>query len=345
MIYKKTTVGHLNDKDIIAYNISYDNGFEVEILNLGGIITKIITPDKDNNLENIVVGYKNINGYIENPSYMGAIIGRTSGRIYNGKISIDNKEYRLSKNYGINQGHGGNVGFNKKIYDVNYIKSEDEFKLILSCKSKDLEENYPGNLDVEVTFEISRNFKIKQIYKAISDKKTLVNMTNHSYFNLSGNLKKPVTNQYMQINSDFILELDATSVPTGNYIDVNNTPFDFRKLKSIGRDIDKSHNQINIGCGYDHPFILNNGKIHLEDKTSKRAMDIKTNQECVVVYSMNFTDDLVLYNNKTNQRRFGICFETQAPPIGENMCFLERSILEKDSEYTQITEYKFYITE
>ena len=118
-----------------------------------------------------------------------------------------------------------------------------------------------------------------------------------------------------------------------------------RKLKLIGRDIDKSNNQINIGCGYDHPFILNKGKIHLEDKISKRAMDIKTNQECVVVYSMNFTDDLVLYNDKTNQRRFGICFETQAPPIGQNMCFLERSILEKDREYTQITEYKFYITE
>ncbi|MEG2610577.1 MAG: galactose mutarotase, partial [Bacilli bacterium] len=148
---------------------------------------------------------------------------------------------------------------------------------------------------------------------------------------------------YMQICSDHILELDKTCAPTGKYVDINNTPFDFTKLKLIGKDIDSDNKQIKIGCGYDHVFMLNKGYIHLEDKNSKRAMDIITDQESVVVYSMNFTDNLTLYNNKTNQRRFGICFETQAPPIGHNMCFLDNSILKKGEVYKQSTEYKFYL--
>ncbi len=344
MKYNKKIVGELKDKHIIAHNVSFENGFEVEILNLGGIITKIITPDKENNLENIVVGYKDINSYIENPSYMGAIIGRTAGRIHNAKVVIENKEYNLYKNYGNNQGHGGNIGFNKKIYDVNVIEDKDSITLVFTGTSYDMEENYPGNVDISVSFEISQDFKITQTYKANTDKTTLVNMTNHSYFNLSGNIKEPITNQYLKITSDYILELDETCVPTGKFISVNDTPFDFRDIKCIGDDIYQSHGQLKIGCGYDHVFMLNNKKlIHLEDRKSKRAMKIKTNRASVVVYSMNFTDDLILYNDKTNQRRHGICFETQAPPIGHNMCFIDKSTLNKNEEYKQITEYKFYI--
>lgn len=343
MKYSEKVVGHINGDCIKAHNVLYDNGFEVEILNLGGIITKIVTPDKDNNLENVVAGYKDVSSYIENPSYMGAIIGRTSGRIHEGNIFIENEEYKLAKNYDTNQGHGGNVGFNKKLYDVDVIKAIDNIVLNFKAMSLDMEENYPGNVDIEVSFEINKDFKIKQTYKAIADKTTLVNMTNHSYFNLSGNLKEPITNQYMKICSESILELDKTCAPTGKYIDINNTPFDFKKLKLIGKDIDSDNKQIEIGYGYDHVFMLNKGYIHLEDKSSKRAMDITTDQESVVVYSMNFTDNLTLYNNKINQRRFGICFETQAPSIGHNMCFLEKSILKKGEVYKQSTEYKFYL--
>lgn len=343
MKYSKKIVGKIGNEDIIAHNILYENGFEFEILNLGGIITKIITPDKDNNLENIVVGYNSIDSYKANPSYMGAIIGRTSGRINEGIIKIENKEYKLFKNYGENQGHGGKFGFDKKIYEVESIEAGNSITLKLKAFSKDMEENYPGNLDVEVSFKLSENFHIKQIYKVYTDKTTLVNMTNHTYFNLSGNLKESITNQCMKVDSNYILELDKNCIPTGKYINVEKTPFDFRYLKCIGQDIDdKKDKQILVGFGYDHVFMLNKGYIHLEDNMSKRAMDITTNQDCVVIYSMNFTDELTLYNNKTKQRRYGICFETQAPPIGHNMCFLENSILNKGSIYNQVTEYKFY---
>ena len=227
----QSIIGVLDNENIIAYNVKFENNFEVEIINLGGVITKIITPDKDNNFENIVLGYENINDYIENPYYYCAIIGRTSGRICEGHIKIEDKEYKLNKNYGLHQGHGGNFGFNHKIWDVQVKEKSDCVSLILSRKSPHLEENYPGNLDVEVTFNIYENYKIEEVYKCKSDKTTIVNMTNHSYFNLSGNIKRPVTDCYLKLDSDKILELDETCVPTGREINIDNTPFDFKKLK------------------------------------------------------------------------------------------------------------------
>ncbi len=207
-----------------------------------------------------------------------------------------------------------------------------------------MEENYPGNLYVEVLFRIHENYTIQEIYNATSDKTTLVNLTNHSYFNLSGNLKRPITSQYMKIDSSKLVEIDETCVPTGNILETRNTAFDFRNLKQIGKDIDDNSKQMQIGQGYDHPFLLSDNKVmYMEDDISKRNMTITTNQDAVVIYSMNFTDDEVLYNDKTNQRRYGICFETQAPPIGRNMCFLEDSILEKDKVYNRETVYKFGI--
>lgn len=346
MRYIKTVVGSIEGKDVVLHNVKASNGFQVEILNLGGIITKIITPDIDNKLENIVAGYKNIESYYNNPSYFGAIIGRTSGRICEGKLMIDGAEYNLNKNYGVHQGHGGYLGLSSKIWDVEVVENSDNIELILCSNCYDGEENYPGNLEVVVTFKIYKNYTMEQTYEAKSDKTTLVNMTNHSYFNLSGNLKRPVTEQYMKLDSSYLIEIDDTCVPTGKTLGVENTPFDFRNLKCIGDEIDSNHEQIKIGSGYDHPFLLGHNKsIYMEDKISKRNMTITTNQKSVVIYSMNFPDDEILYNDKRTQRRFGICFETQAPPIGRDMCFIEDSILKKEDIYLQKTVYKFDIIE
>ena len=170
-------------------------------------------------------------------------------------------------------------------------------------------------------------------------------MINHSYFNLSGNLKRSITSQYLRLDSDYILEIDDTGVPTGNKLDVSNTPFDFRDIKRIGERIDYNHNQIKLGYGYDHPFILKNSKdqiqIYMKDIKSRRYMEITTNQSCVVVYSMNFTNDELLYKDIKSKIRYGICFETQQPPIGYNQVFLDNSILKKGKKYTQSTNYKF----
>ncbi len=339
---KTSVVGNLNNNEIKAYNVKFKNGFEVEILNLGGVITKIITPDKDNNLENIVLAYEYVSDYIDNPHYYGAIIGRTSGRICDGKIKIENKEYELNKNYGIHQGHGGNEGFNKKIWDVDVEEKENSVILSLNTTSKDGEENYPGNLDVNVIYEIFEDFKIEVTYKGKSDKTTLVNMTNHSYFNLSGNIKRAITDLYLQLDSDKFLELDSTSVPTGKILDANNTPFDFNNIKLIGKDIDREHEQIKIGKGYDHVFLLNKDKkIYLEDRKTNRNMTIVTDQDAVVIYTMNSKQKVNTYLGETPPIRHGICFETQAPPIGRDMCFIEKSLLCEKEEYIQKTIYKF----
>ncbi|MFI3210698.1 MAG: aldose epimerase family protein [Peptostreptococcaceae bacterium] len=326
-------------ENVKSYNIVFDNGFEFEILNLGGIITKIITPDKNNNFENIVVGYKDYKSYLENPSYFGAIIGRTSGRICDGIINIDDETFDLSKNYNPHNGHGGTNGFNKKLFDVSVIKDSDKVTFKLETKSLHMEENFPGDLDVYVEFEVKKDFEITQTYYAKTNKKTLVNMTNHTYFNLSGNLKKPVTESSLTLKSDYLLEIDETCVPTGKKIETKNTPFDFLTPKKIGDDIDSENYQIKVGYGYDHTFLINNddNQVIMTDESGRR-LSITTDQKAVVIYSMNFTDDLILYNNKTNQRRFGICFETQAPPIGRDMCFIEDSIV--SDIYTQKTTYK-----
>lgn len=339
----KTVLTKLNNREIISYNTKFDNGFEVEILNMGGIITKIITPDKEGKLENVVVGYKDIESYMQNPSYFGAIIGRTSGRVCEGRIVIDGITYDLAKNYDPHQGHGGSEGFNKKFWEVEVLEEENSATLIFKYESLDMEENYPGKVNTAVSFKISENYTIEQTYEATSDKTTLVNLTNHSYFNLSGDIKRPITDEYLRLDCDGILELDETCAPTGEILKVDNTPFDFRKTTCIGDRIDADDKQIQIGCGYDHAFALNNNEdqVYLEDKLSGRTMTIDTNQKCAVIYSMNFPDNVTLYNGKDNQRRYGICFETQAPPIGRNMCFIEDSLLNKDDKYYQKTTYKF----
>ncbi|MGL5749159.1 MAG: aldose epimerase family protein [Paraclostridium sp.] len=344
-IYEKVACIH-SGKTIIQYTLKNDNGISVSILNYGGIITGVYTPDKTGLCENIVVGFKDIKDYISNPSYFGAIIGRTSGRIYNSKFQLNNEIYNLSNNYGTNQGHGGNIGFDKKIWDTKLIKDLNSVSLELTTTSYDMEEGYPGNIEVKVTYTLDNDNRLNIDYEGISDKDTLMNLTNHTYFNLSGDLKAPITSQYMKVNSDYILEIDETCSTTGNKISTHSTPFDFKSLHNIGERIDFDDNQINIGCGYDHPFLLNNNResaIYIEDINSSRYMNIDTNQNCVVIYSMNFTNDEVLYTNKISERRYGICFETQKPPIGHNQAFLEDSILRKGEVYKQNTTYTFGI--
>ena len=208
-----------------------------------------------------------------------------------------------------------------------------------------MEEGYPGNLDMVVTYTLDNNNNLSIVYEATSDEDTLVNMTNHTYFNLSGNLKNPITNQLLKIDSDYILEIDETGVPTGKQLDVSSTPFDFRKITKIGDRIDSNHNQIKLANGYDHPFVLKDNKtqdiICMKDIDSGRYMKITTNQNYVVIYSMNFTNGELLYNNTKNNIRYGICFETQNPPIGYNQTFLKNSILKKGEKYIQTTNYKF----
>lgn len=344
----KKVIAKFDSNEIKSYTITNSKGFSVTALNYGAIITDIMVKDKNGKLENVVLKYKDINDYKDNPSYFGALIGRTSGRVCEGKVLFNNKVLEFNKNYGIHQGHGGDNGFDKKVMDVKTNIGPKESYIEFSFKSKNKEEGYPGNLDVIVRYTVTEDCSLKIDYRGISDEDTLLNLTNHSYFNLSGYEKETVLNHCLYVDSDYLIELDNTQVPTGNLIDLTYSPFDFIIPKTIGRDIEKNNYQLKIGSGYDHPWLLHEGdnvKVRLWDETSGRCMDVYTNQKAVVLYSLNFPDDRVIENGKCANIRSGIAIETQSPPIGRNNSFIEDSILLKDNEYKKQTIYKFYIKE
>lgn len=339
-------IKEFNENGFKRYQLINDNNMLVEVLSLGGVITKIITEDRNGFLENVVLSYKNLEDYYENPSCFGAMIGRTAGRIGGAKFSLNGVEYNLDKNNNGNCLHGGNNSFSKKIWNVETIKNNDYVGLKLSYMSKDLENGYPGNLDLSVYYTLNNENELKIHYTGKSDKDTIVNMTNHSYFNLSGNAKSSVLGQKLVINSDYIGEVDEYLIPTGKNIEVKNTPFDFNNIKEVGKDINEENIQLKYGSGYDHPWILNKKKendVMFYHKESGRCLEIKTNQKAIVCYSMNFTDDLIIECGRVEKKHDAICFEAQSLPVGYDDCFINDIILRNGEVYDNETIYKFYI--
>ncbi|MGL4773321.1 MAG: aldose epimerase family protein [Clostridium sp.] len=342
----KRKIMEWDSKDIYEYTLDNGDNLKVSILNYGGIITKIETRDRYGKWGNIVLTYNDYINYIDNTSYYGAIIGRTAGRIAGGEVEIDNKIYKLKKNYGANQGHGGEEGFNKKFWDIKEIKNEDECKLELKYFSKDGEEGYPGNLNIKVIYTVTKDNELKFETYGISDKKTLMNITNHTYFNLSGNYKEDILMHKLKMNCDRFLEINNTGAVTGNIIPCNDGVFSFLNEKRIGEDIEKNNHQLILGSGYDHPFLFEENKVGdiiISEQKSGRVMEIKTNHKGVVIYTQNFIDGKELIGEKAPKDRMGICLEVQSPPIGINGEFKEHSLLESGKEYYKQTVYKFGI--
>lgn len=344
MKLKRESIGKLGDEEIIKYSVDNEKGLKVSILNLGATITEIKTVDRNGEFEHIVLSYEDEKNYIENPSYYGATVGRTAGRIDKGRFTLNDNEYILNKNYGVNSGHGGSVGFNKKIWNVNAIETKEKITLEFSYLSKDLEEGYPGNLEIKVSYEITEDNKLIFKIQGVSDKDTLMNITNHCYFNLSGDYKEDILNHTLKMNCDRFLAIDENGGVTGEIIPVNNTEFDFIEEKKIGQDIEGLSKQMKLGYGYDHPFMFNEnekGHIELYDEKSGRYMKVTTEYPCVVVYSQNFIDSLVLKEGKETKKRNGICLEVQYPPIGYNESFKEFSILKAHEIFNKETIYEF----
>ena len=344
MKLKRESIGKLGDEEIIKYSVDNEKGLKVSILNLGATITEIKTIDRNGEFGHIVLSYEDEKNYIENPSYYGATVGRTAGRIDKGRFTLNDNEYILNKNYGVNSGHGGSVGFNKKIWNVNAIETEEKITLEFSYLSKDLEEGYPGNLEIKVSYEITEDNKLIFKIQGVSDKDTLMNITNHCYFNLSGDYKEDILNHTLKMNCDRFLAIDENGGVTGEIIPVNNTEFDFIEEKKIGQDIEGSSKQMKLGYGYDHPFMFNEnekGHIELYDEKSGRYMKVTTEYPCVVVYSQNFIDSLVLKEGEETKKRNGICLEVQYPPIGYNESFKEFSILKAHEIFNKETIYEF----
>ena len=345
-IYKET-FGDMNGREINKYKMIDDSGFQVNVINYGAIITDIITKDRKTKFVNIVLGYNTFEDYKKNESYIGAIIGRTAGRTEKGKFSIDGEEFSLHINNGNNSSHGGREGLDKKIFDVEIIENG----IVLNYISPDMEEGYPGNLNVSIKYTIEENSTLKMEYQAVSDKDTYVNLTNHSYFNLSGceienneSFRENGAKQTLKINAEKFLELDSNMIPR-NVKDVKSSIFDFRSYRIIEEGLLEGHEQFLITRGYDHPFILDKSSkefsvdASLYSQTSGIKMDIITNQESLVFYSGNFL-------KFANERYIGIALETQAIPNKINSSDIsekEMQILKKGDKYYSETFLKFSI--
>ena len=333
-----------------SYTLKNQKGMEVNIMTYGGIITSLKVPNKAGVSEEVVIGFNNLEQYTKDNPYFGALIGRYGNRIAKGKFTLDGKEYTLATNNGKNALHGGPEGFHRRIWTAEEAKGGDTATLKLKYVSKDMEEGYPGNLTVFVTYTLNNDNSLDVLYEATTDKKTVVNLTQHSYFNLSSDFTKPILDDEIVINADKLVPVDADLIPTGKLTDVTNTPFDFRKPRVIGADIEAKDDQLIKGKGYDHCWVLNN-----QDKgyrfaasaynpTSGRLLEVFTDQPGIQFYSGNFLDGtLPMRNGGTYAHRTGLCLETQHYPDSPNQKDFPSTVLNPGENYKTKTTFKFSV--
>jgi len=342
--FGKTTDGAIVDQ----YTLKNSNGMEVSIISYGGIITSWKAKDRNGNYRDIVLGFNNLSDYETISPYFGALIGRYGNRIRKGKFSLDGVEYNLAVNNGENHLHGGLKGFDKVIWDVEERVNDKSVSLILRYTSSDMEEGYPGNLDVKVTYTLTKDDELRVRYEAETDKKTVINLTQHSYFNLSAGLSRDILSHEITINSDSYLPVDQTLIPTGELRDVGGTPFDFREPKSIGDDINNEDKQLTFGNGYDHCWVLNKQDEGIRlvatayDPVSGRLLEVSSDQPGIQFYSGNFLDGtLVSKDGAKYEFRSGFCLETQHYPDSPNQESFPTVILNPGEKYDTKTIFKF----
>lgn len=336
---------HLRGLEVDEITLGNAQNLEVSFLNFGGIITKILVPDNQGNIANVVLAYKDYEGYLDNPAYFGAIIGRTAGRIKDGVFTINEKKYVLDKNYGPNSGQGGTHGFDKKLYDYTIMEEENLIRVKLEYISRDMEKGYPGEVKVSVTYSLHEDNVFRIDYEAIPNGDTLINLTNHTYFNLSGSFDESIKYHELFIASERFLEIDETSAPTGELIETEHTPFDFYHQKEIGEDMEVFHPQLKIGNGYDHTFLLKKEgkvKVRLAHRFTGRVMEIETDNEAAVIYTQNYSQGQIIGNGKELEDRKSVAIEIQRPPIGLGECFKESSIVRKGELFNTYTSYRFF---
>jgi len=346
----RSAFGKLEDgTEISLYTLTNAAGTVATITNYGGIIVSIKTEDKNGNLEDIVLGFDSLSSYVKNNPFFGAIVGRYGNRIAKGKFKLDDQSYNLAVNNGENHLHGGLKGFDKVVWAGDNYNTPDGAVLKLTYTSKDLEEGYPGNLQAEVTYTLTNDNELKIDYKATTDKKTIVNLTNHSYFNLSGNTKTDILNHEVSIAASKFLPVDKGLIPTGGPKDVKGTPFDFTTAHTVGERINDKDQQLQIGGGYDHCWVFDDSnklspKATVYDSASGRFMELFTTEPAVQFYSGNFLNGSVTGKfNTVYTKRFGLCLETEHYPDSPNQPSFPTTVLNPGDVYTTQTIYKFSV--
>lgn len=337
------------------YTLTNNQGIEAKITTYGGTVTSLKVPDKEGKLEDVVLGFDSLEGYTEdlyleeNP-YFGAIIGRYGNRIHRGRFSLNGKEYKLATNNGPNHLHGGNRGFDKKVWKAEEFQSAQGVGLQLKYVSQDGEEGYPGTLTVAVTYTLTSADELKIDYTATTDKDTPVNLTNHSYFNLTGNARRNILDHQVMVNADRFVPVDEGFIPTGELQQVEGTPFDLREPTSIGKRIDQDHQQLVNGKGYDHTFVLKGaeGEMALSatvyEQSSGRYLEVFTTEPGVQLYTGNFLNgNLVGKGGVAYQHRWGLCLETQHFPDSPNQPQFPSVLLKQEETYKTSTVYRFSV--
>ncbi|WP_047982698.1 aldose epimerase family protein [Ornithinibacillus contaminans] len=327
------------------FTLINNQNMEVSILNFGGIITRIIVPDKHGKLENVVIGYRDIKDYQSNSNYFGALIGRVAGRIANSTFNLNDATYTLAANEGAHHLHGGKNGFHQVVWKAEPFETDDTVGLTLTHTSQDKEDGYPGKLDMTVTYTLNNNNQLTVDYQAIATENTVFTMTNHSYFNLSGNLKSMVHQHHVTIPSNHVVELNEQLIPTGKKMNVLNTPFDFRTGRYLMEGFKSNHPQNKVARnGYDHYFIFDQTKkaeVIVQEEASGRRLTINTNQPGMVMYTSNMLDEGLPLNEGSSKRYLGVCFETQASPASLEHDGFPSILLEKHQPYTKQTIFTF----
>ena len=335
---------------VYQFVLSNKNGMEISVINYGGIITSLKAKDRNGKYQDIVLGFNSLPPYEDENPYFGAIIGRYGNRIANGNFKLDGQSYKLDINNPPNHLHGGLKGFHKVVWKPKEILNDSDVSLELTYLSKHMEEGYPGNLDVKVTYTLNNKDELSVFYEAETDKKTIINLTQHSYFNLSGDFSEDILDHQIKINADAFLPVDETLIPTGEIRSVLGSPFDFRKSKLIGQDIDTNNKQIEFGKGYDHCWVINNQNNGLRSvatayhSESGRVLDVYSDLPGLQFYSGNFLDG-TLKSKKVGyyELRSGFCLETQHYPDSPNQENFPSVILKPGDVYKSNTVFKFSV--
>lgn len=345
----KTSFGTLKDgTEVFLYTLENENKMKACLTNYGAIMVNLFVPDKKGKLDDVVLGFDNVEGYFDNPGYFGSTIGRNSNRIAGACFELNGEEYKLDKNEGENNLHGGFLGYNKRVWSA--VMNEEENSVTFSIVSEHMDQGFPGKLDISVAYKLTNDNELVISYDGVCDKDTVVNMTNHSYFNLSGHTNESITDNELWIKSSkFNPVVDSASIPTGELAPVMGTPMDFTQFKTIEKDLNADYAQLKFTGGYDHNFVIDKEAEGIEkiaevrDKKSGRAMEVYTDLPGVQLYIGNFINpnEERCKEGKVYKKRCALCLETQYYPDSVHQCEFPSPVLKAGERYNTATVYKF----
>ena len=335
--------------DVTLYTLTNSRQVEAKVMTYGGIVVSLKVPDRDGKLDDVVLGYEDLAGYVQdNSPYFGALIGRYGNRLASGRFKLNGVEYQLAQNNGENHLHGGVRGFDKVVWQASPVIQSGDESLRLTYLSRDGEEGYPGNLSVTVVYRLTDDNELKIEYSATADKETILNLTNHSYFNLADAGRSDILTHEVMINADRFTPINKGLIPTGEVASVAGTPMDFTRPAAIGSRIEEEYEQLTYGLGYDHNWVLNKEGEALTlaagvyERGSGRVMEVHTTQPGMQFYSGNFLDGTITgKGGRVYRRRNGFCMETQHFPDSPNQRNFPSTTLSPGQRYEQTTIYKF----